>query len=80
MKLFHGKEILTTLEELVDPDHTALLIIDIQNDFCKIKDENGNISYSVSTYEPLIAKVKQTIDAAREADVLIVYLQHTNTS
>lgn len=77
MKLFYGKEVFTTLEELVDPIHTALLIIDIQNDFCKVKDENGNISYSVSTYEPLIANVKQTINAAHEAGVLVVYLQHT---
>jgi len=77
MKLFYGKEILTTLEELVDPTHAALVIVDIQNDFCKKKDEQGNIEYSVPMYEPMVPRVKKIIDAAREAGVLVVYLQHT---
>ena len=47
MKLFYGKEILTTMEELVDPTHTALVIVDIQNDLVKEKDEQGNLTYSV---------------------------------
>ena len=28
-----GKEVLTELEELVDPAHTALIVIDMQRDF-----------------------------------------------
>ena len=30
-----NKLIYTTLEELVDAGHTALLVVDMQNDFCK---------------------------------------------
>ena len=78
MKLFYGKEILTTMEELVDPAHAALVIVDIQNDFCKKKDEQGNITYSVPMYEPMAPRVKKTIDAAREAGVLVVYLQQSH--
>ena len=28
------KELLVTLDQKLDPKHTALLIIDVQNDFC----------------------------------------------
>ena len=34
MKTILGREVLDTLEELVDPRWTAVLAIDIQNDFC----------------------------------------------
>ena len=29
-----GKLVYTTLDELVDPSHTALLVVDLQRDFC----------------------------------------------
>ncbi len=34
MERVNGKEIFETLEELVAPGYTALLIHDMQNDFC----------------------------------------------
>ena len=73
MKLFYGKEILTTIDELVDPKHAALVIVDIQNDFCKRKNEDGSVSFAVPMYEPMLGRVKQTIAAAREAGVFVVY-------
>jgi nicotinamidase-related amidase len=33
-KVVFGKEVFTTLEELVAPKYTALIIVDAQNDFC----------------------------------------------
>ena len=29
-----GKQVFTELAEIVDPSHTALLIVDMQRDFC----------------------------------------------
>ena len=34
MKSIAGVEVLDSLEELVDPEYSAVLVIDIQNDFC----------------------------------------------
>ena len=31
------EKIPTSLEELVDPKHTALIVVDMQNDFCHPK-------------------------------------------
>jgi len=34
MKLINGKQVLESISELVSPQHTALLVHDMQNDFC----------------------------------------------
>ena len=32
-----GKEVFSSLEEVADPRHTALVVIDVQHDFCSPK-------------------------------------------
>jgi nicotinamidase-related amidase len=54
-----------SLEETVDPAHTALVVIDVQNDFC------------LPTYGPMIARLQRLLDAARNAGLFIVYVQNT---
>jgi len=78
MKEFYGKQILTTLKELIDPTHAALVIVDIQNDECRIKDEAGNITYSTPEFCALVPRLKSLVDVARNAKVRIMYLQHTS--
>ena len=34
MKTINGVEVLDTLDEILRPAHTALLVVDVQNDFC----------------------------------------------
>ncbi|SRR5579883_2229499 len=55
-----------TLEATIDPAHTALLVIDVQNDFCRDEPRQAMI--------PHIARV---LDAARASAVEVVYLQNT---
>jgi nicotinamidase-related amidase len=55
-----------TLEETVHPAHTALLVTDVQNDFCKDEPRQAMI--------PHIARV---LEAARRFGVLVVYIQNT---
>lgn len=38
---YYNKEILRTLQELVKPEHTALVVIDVQNDFIM---KNGKLA------------------------------------
>ncbi|HUY55083.1 MAG TPA: hypothetical protein VMV23_07990 [Candidatus Nanopelagicaceae bacterium] len=38
IKDINGVEVYSSLGEILDPSHTALLVIDMQNDFC---DERG---------------------------------------
>lgn len=53
-----------TIEEIVDPVHTALLVIDVQRDLCPPE------------YAPLYPRLRQLIDAARRAGVFLVYVQN----
>jgi nicotinamidase-related amidase len=54
-----------TLERTVDPAHTALVVIDVQNDFC------------LPTYGPMIARLQRLLEAARAGGVFIVYIQNS---
>lgn len=78
MKEFFGKQILTTLDELIDPQHAALVVVDVQNDECRSRDDAGNIVYSIPAFSDLVSRLKALIGAARKAKVRIVYLQHTS--
>ena len=69
MKLAYGKEIPTTLEELVDPKRTALLIVDVQNDYAK---ENGKL-----LFPEMITSLRRVIDEARRVGVFVIYIQDT---
>jgi nicotinamidase-related amidase len=55
-----------TLEETVAPAHTALLVTDVQNDFCRDQPRQAMI--------PHIARL---LDTARQSGVEVVYIQNT---
>lgn len=66
---------LTTLEAKTDPAHTALVVIDIQNDFCA---EGGMLEregYECSRIRTMVPRLVELIDKARAAGCLIVYIQ-----
>jgi nicotinamidase-related amidase len=54
-----------SLKETVGPAHTALVVIDVQNDF------------RVSSYEPMIARLQRLLAAGRDAGLFIVYIQNS---
>jgi nicotinamidase-related amidase len=64
-----GKTILTTLEELVDPRHTALIIVDIQNDAVT---RDGQV-----IYPQLLRSMKALLSQARRSGVFVVYIKDT---
>jgi ureidoacrylate peracid hydrolase len=67
--------LLATLAEKVDPKHTALLVIDMQNDFCArggLVDRGGRDVSAVADMAPRLA---QLIAGAREAAVLVIFVR-----
>lgn len=74
MEHLNGKEIFETLEELVAPGYTALLIHDMQNDFCapggKLFDRIGEAKESVRR---AIAQTAEILTAARRSEVMIAF-------
>lgn len=64
-----------TLAKKVDPAHTALLVIDMQNEFCAEAGLRGREGDDLSAAQQLVPKVRDFIAQARRADVPIVFIQ-----
>jgi nicotinamidase-related amidase len=72
-----GKQVFTELSEIVDPVHTALLIVDMQRDFCSAGGGFDQLGVDLSMYPPVIERIGELIAAARQAGVLLVFIQMT---
>jgi nicotinamidase-related amidase len=70
-----GREILTTLEEKIDPRHAAVLVIDMQKDFTTrgcFWDELGQLD--AEAMESMATRLRHFLDAAREQGVAVVHV------
>ena len=72
----HGRLIYETVEEILNPRHTAILVVDMQNDLVSPDGwagAKGDVSPKLTILEPL----QRTIEAGREAGAKIVYILYT---
>ena len=72
-----GKQVFTELAELVDPEHTALIVVDMQRDFCAPGWAFDRRGIDISMYPPVIPRLAGLIEGARVAGVRVIYLQMT---
>ncbi len=77
MKNVDGRDIYESVDELVDPRHSALLIIDIQNDFCATGGAFHSAGYDTSLYPSMITRTRTLLDAARDVGVMRIFVQNT---
>jgi nicotinamidase-related amidase len=78
MEIIAGKEVFTTLEEIVDPSHTALIVVDMQNDFCAAGGLWHGLGLDLSMVATVLPSIKRLISAARDARVSVIYIKMTN--
>ncbi len=71
------KVVYTTLDELVATRHTALVVIDMQHDFCRPGGAFDALGIDLSMYPPMLPRLARLIDGARGAGVLVIYIQMT---
>ena len=64
-------------EAYMDVAHTALLLIDIQNDFCHTNGVAGLNGKSMAMMDGMLTHSSRLLQAARKAGVLVVHVQHT---
>src|SRR5205807_3588322 len=70
------RPILATLEEKIAPGHTALVVVDVQNDFCAeggMMDREGN---DLSAVQEMAGALPALLEAARRAGVLVVFVRN----
>jgi nicotinamidase-related amidase len=72
-----GKIVLTDLAELVDPAHTALVVIDMQRDFIEPYGLFGTLGIDLSMYAKTRPRLATVLGAARMTDTTVVHLQNT---
>ncbi len=65
--------LLLTLEDMVQPEHTAVLVIDMQNDFIGKEGYVGKLKVDVSAGRSIIPAINKLIHKAREAGATVIY-------
>ena len=73
----YGRQVPTELSEIAVPDQTALVVIDMQNDLCSPDGSFARQGADVSAYRAITPRIARLVTAAREADVLVIFVQAT---
>lgn len=65
------------LKDKINPKYTALIVIDIQNDFASPEKKyfRANRGGDLSMVDPMIDKLEKVIPVAEKAGVLVIYPQ-----
>ena len=71
---------LRTLEEKVDPSHAALVVIDVQNDFCAPGGMMDGEGLDLSHAQAMAERIPGLLDAARGAGLLVVFVRNVYSS
>ena len=72
-----GKIVLTELAELVNPAHTALIMIDMQRDFIEPDGLFASLGIDLSMYAESRPRLGSLLAAARRAGTMVIHLQNT---
>jgi len=67
-------DVLLTLAEKVDPGHTAVLVIDVQNDFCAPGGFYDRIGADLAGIQEMIPRLQRFLTNAREAALPVIFV------
>lgn len=67
--------LLRTLADKADPRHSALLVIDVQNDFVADGGFFDQVGGDVRVLQKKVPRLLRLIDAARQAGVVVIFVQ-----
>jgi len=70
---------LRTLPEKIDAQHTALLVVDVQNDFCHEEGFLAKQGWDVSPTHQMIPKLIHLLSEARKGKLTIIFIRQTSS-
>ena len=76
---FGEVKLLQTLDQQVQPGITALLIIDMQNDYVADAGKVGKLGMDVKKIQDAVPTMNRLIDEARKAGVMVVWIRQTHS-
>lgn len=62
-----------SLEKKIDPKHTALVVVDIQNDFCSPTGVLGRMGKNVAEMDKIVEGIESLSKACREVSLPVLY-------
>ena len=71
------QQIMTSLEEKVDLRHTALIVVDVQNDFCADGGVFHKLGCDVTAVQEMVVRLAGFLEQARSTRTLLVFVQGT---
>ena len=72
-------KLLKTLEQQIEPSITALLIIDMQNDYVADQGKVGKLGMDVKKIQEAVPTMNRLIEEARKAGVMVVWIRQTHS-
>lgn len=70
---------LRTLEEKIDASHAAVIVVDVQNDFCHPDSPLARDGRDLSAAQEMAPRLKALIEDARAVGTLVIFVQNTKT-
>jgi len=71
--------ILRTVAEKVEASHTAMLIVDVQRDFCAPEGAFAQLGRDLTRIDSMLPRLQGLVASARQADVMLIFLRYTQT-
>lgn len=75
MKTIHNVSVRDSLEELVDPATTALVVIDVQNDFCHSDGHFARYKKDLSGIQAMLPKLVSFVNAAQDLGIWTIFVE-----
>ncbi|MBI2862827.1 MAG: cysteine hydrolase [Chloroflexi bacterium] len=72
-----GKLVYETLAEIVQPEHTAVVVVDMQNDYCAPGGETTRAGRDISHVRATIEPQARLIKKAAEVGAMVVFIKNT---
>jgi nicotinamidase-related amidase len=72
-----GRLVYTSLDELIQPPHTALVVVDMQRDFCLPGGAFDQQGIDISMYRDMVPRLSRLLRAARETRTTVIFIQMT---
>ncbi len=77
MKTVNGVAVFDSLEEIVQPRHTALIVVDVQNDCVRPDGWFARHGKDVTDIQQVLPNIVELVDVARAAGVFVVFIEQT---
>ena len=77
MKTIFGKQVYESLREVIDPRHTAIVIVDMQKDYCSLDGYFDKAGHDLTAAQEAVPNLIRLIDEGRKRRVKIAWAQNT---